>query len=202
MRRPLSTLAAALSLAVCLAVVTGWAWSYWRTVCVVWRGAERDGLRTVDHHRVAGFVYGWLAVEVDYTNTVHRDAAAAVSHMANPWHGTEFAVLPAVNPNFAGYGVTHLGVAKYVSKSQGNGAERIWLAQGWLVALALAAPPAAWVRGSRRRRTARHRLAAGLCPRCGYDLRGSPDRCPECGAAPESQRQGRRGVAAAAGRAD
>jgi hypothetical protein len=50
----------------------------------------------------------------------------------------------------------------------------------WAVVLATLALPASALRWRLRER---RRLREGLCPNCGYDLRATPDCCPECGTA-------------------
>jgi hypothetical protein len=48
----------------------------------------------------------------------------------------------------------------------------------WAIVLVTGIVPAMWWTGVWRRRT---RRAAGRCAGCGYDLRATPDHCPECG---------------------
>jgi hypothetical protein len=53
--------------------------------------------------------------------------------------------------------------------------------QWWLLSAPLI-PPAWWVW---RRRKTRRSERSGLCTNCGYDLRATPNRCPECGTIPD-----------------
>jgi hypothetical protein len=58
---------------------------------------------------------------------------------------------------------------------------RVVVAPAWMIALG-AAMPLAVALG--RWSLARRRVITGHCQQCGYDLRATPDRCPECGTIP------------------
>jgi hypothetical protein len=70
-----------------------------------------------------------------------------------------------------GYGVAHEQLMSYTAV----------VLPYWLLTLLVGMPWIVFLARRWRSRAAR-RIAAGLCPACGYDLRASPDRCPECGA--------------------
>ena len=61
---------------------------------------------------------------------------------------------------------------------------RVYTIPYWFLSLTFAVPPSLWLRARRRNWRRMRSERAGLCPTCHYDLRATPDRCPECGAIP------------------
>lgn len=51
----------------------------------------------------------------------------------------------------------------------------------WVIDLLAVPLPLLWLRWRIKRHKRQLRRGEGLCLACGYDLRGSEDRCPECG---------------------
>jgi len=64
-----------------------------------------------------------------------------------------------------------------------NGEVNCWLirAPWWFLSFLLLGVTGIWARTDLHASRARRRLRSGECVVCGYDLRASPDRCPECG---------------------
>ncbi len=81
-------------------------------------------------------------------------------------------------PNFTWAGVEYCGPHMYTTSGAPYFGVHVAIPL-WLLALLLAAAP---VTSAVRWRRARANTRRGLCPACGYDLRASPERCPECGA--------------------
>jgi hypothetical protein len=81
------------------------------------------------------------------------------------------------------FGLTEVGAPIWLPLSffvyqPGVAPTSIAIASGYLVSGAIAC---AWLWRRQTKKIARRRRAAGACEACGYDLRGTPQRCPECG---------------------
>jgi hypothetical protein len=81
-------------------------------------------------------------------------------------------------PDFPDAGPTHrFGIAW--RRESGIGYYMLTLmVSHWLAAVVSLVLPMTWIISSSRRRT---HARSGLCPACGYDLRATSERCPECG---------------------
>jgi hypothetical protein len=78
------------------------------------------------------------------------------------------------DPDTRSYSIFGVGILPARNWAGANGVAR---APFWFLLVIFGSP---WfVRRVVRRRLVRQRV--GLCASCGYDLRATPDRCPECG---------------------
>ena len=162
MRRRLFTFCSVLSLLLCAATAVLWASSY-RT----FHGFRLPSAQTLTIGSTSGnLTLSWYHPDPRFAIIFHNRAYSYhrffVGFFSSEW----------LDPNYSNW-------LKY---PVGTIAEWEFALHDWFLMLLFAVAPMLWaIDGARRRR----RTISGFCSTCGYDLRASPDRCPECGAVPE-----------------
>ena len=165
MRRKLFTLCSAVSLLLCAAVGLSWVRSYW--LCdIITRGGPLGGtiVWTV-HGGIHAVREGQRPFGVPTSEEQRRFGVRTVP--AEKVGQFEYAV--GLRPN--------RWMPARFGRERAFGRAYLFVPH-WVPLGLFAAAPAAWF--ARRLRRAR-RSACGLCIACGYDLRATRHRCPECG---------------------
>ena len=156
MRWRLFTFAAVVSMTLCVMALVAWPVGYWRRVYVYYRfGAIQVGVQT---HA------GTMSLGIyEYPRPA----------LMNGWGG---AVRGLEADDYEG--LFNFGHLHSPPRRIGDNLYDGWWCPHWFLVALLGATPAMWVVRFRRRR---EWLLRGRCRKCGYDMRATPERCPECG---------------------
>ena len=158
--------ASALSLVLCLTTLALWVGSY--------SVAEQVAATRACRYTV-GVSGGQLTVEKSICQAIYtgEDGPALVPvDYSVSWRFT----LHPPPPNINGEGDPDWGGAP--SRPNVETRAVLFTVPVWLVTACLALPPLALFLG---RLWKRSRRSEGHCAKCGYDMRATPNRCPECG---------------------
>ena len=192
-----------LSLALCVAMGGLWAWSYASDddgVALSWEPAAGDPPAVVGRSSVVS-AWGtvWFVREEYRFPPLHdRERAAWSAFLADRLIDAGFHAGEVANPRGIMWGDPRVDRFGFVYCRQGGEMPAAWmdgtLAQQdtfvgvphWLVFLLFAVLPVRRAAAALPGLRARLKRKPGHCRACGYDLRATPGRCPECGAVPEA----------------
>jgi hypothetical protein len=162
MIRRLFTFASALSLVLCIGTAALWVRSY-----RIWDSFEYWRTRDIE------LFSNWGELQL-YVPT-----PAGPQDVGEGWEGDETCKAGPYSDSagrFLGFGRTWVRIEGNDGKAIGR--EPLYWCPHWALVVVFAVMPAAVIAECVRQR---QRFKVGLCQICGYDLRASKDRCPECG---------------------
>ena len=168
--RRLFTALSVLSLLLCVATLVLWVRSYWRVDVVT----RLDGNRWIGIQSAAGH----FDVSVGQNSESISDSPRLLYYSPDPNRTVPMQVFAEFIRNTAGIKTAWFLGFGYLFAETSRGSLRGFGVPDWFLALLFAILPALRLRAAIR---SRRRRRAGHCPRCGYDLRATPERCPECG---------------------
>jgi hypothetical protein len=164
MKRHLFNLLAAVSLALCVATGVGWSRSHFSSYIIeFWPHAQREKTET---EYVFSLSKSGVSVGKDDQD---RYGARRWRFRRGP-PNEEPAWSQAIFLSFAG-----------ITAEKSDPDWEAVTIPFWLIGIVTGIVPAIWVRYWRLGELRGRRLRGNLCLACGYDLRATPDRCPECG---------------------
>lgn len=172
MRRHVLTFFSALSLLMFLGMLVLWVRSYWY-LDDAWLFPNSQRFWMIRSAE------GRLHVQQTWASAPYWQGRGNEYWVMRLGRGNRYANLP---PRWQVLGLGY-GTAVVPSRSTTVLTARLYYVPHVVAMLIFAILPGVWVVQKLRRRRGTMRLARGLCPRCGYDLRATPERCPECGLA-------------------